>query len=746
MPGTRYLIMSLVCLLIVQHTHASTSTLASDTVDILELLTTARETIDRGDFEQALKLAQEVHKLSHAHSYPRGEAEAFNVSGQVHIRSAQYDSAIWYFQHALEVYDSLHDKSGIASAHLYIGQSYDYLGLYTSALQHLDKALHYVHAASDTILYVKICNSIGVTNFNFGNYETALRSYGDALYLLSSRRDPVSNKHYAGLLNNIGAVYQEMQQYDKAIEHFEKLHITALKLKHKYLTAVSLLNLGEVHRLKGNYRQSLDYLKQSLDHYKTLHDQRGMALVYSNMGDVYKRLHNTAESERSYLQAREAGELTHNKDVLIRPMLGLSDLYLQAGQFSQSAALLKLSRELAEEMQSRPSLEQVYLTQSRLDSARGDYQQAYYWHKQYASLKDDLFNERNTKRIIQMQQLYENARKEKEIIQLNEAHEIERIRNDSDKNLLKSLIALTIVVIIFLASSAYLKSRHASQLKDERDKVNTMNTELNDLVRKIERQRKKLAAKNDKLEELSRENNGLIGIVAHDLRSPLNSITGITNLLPLLGTINPEQSDLLKRIGKLCDSSNTLIADLLELSHSEFTSDITVTKFDAEMFVRELIENYHEQASRKSLQLIGQFNLHEPVTLDTDQLYLTRILDNIVTNAIKFSPADKIITITVQSLPDNKIEFMIQDEGPGFAREDLPHLFKKFKKLSARPTGGEHSTGLGLSIVKVLVEKLEGTIDVKNAIPTGACITITLPTTLQQEEQPQPMTVNAMAS
>jgi signal transduction histidine kinase len=114
------------------------------------------------------------------------------------------------------------------------------------------------------------------------------------------------------------------------------------------------------------------------------------------------------------------------------------------------------------------------------------------------------------------------------------------------------------------------------------------------------------------------------------------------------------------------------------------------------------------------------------VRVCTDQTYLSRILDNLITNAIKFSEQGSSVYIDVQSGED-KATIQIRDEGPGFREEDLPHLFKKFKKLSARPTNGESSTGLGLAIVKLLVEKLNGMIRVESQSGRGACFVIELP-------------------
>jgi signal transduction histidine kinase len=699
----------------------------NDPSPISLLLEQAHELFEKGDYTNAFSKALEIRKESTLTGFTKGIAESWVLTGQISIRSAKYDTALFHFKEALQLYQNVNDNVGISSTHLYIGQAFDYLGKYKDALSQLQLALDMYTSISDTIIYVKIKNSLGVANFNLGNYEAALKLYVEALHLLNDKVDVKSRKHFAGLLNNIGVVYQQLHQYELAIEYFEQLLTTSKLIQNKYLVSVSLLNLGEVHKLKNNYTQSIFYLTEALNHYQSSDDSRGVALVYSNLGDVHKQLQNYYEATQSYIKSKKYGELTKNNDLIIRSMLGLSDLYILTGVFDKSKLLLKEALTIANEIDSKPSLEQVYLIQSRLDSAQGNYKSAYYWHKKHAKLRDSLLNDHNSKQIIQMRELYENERKEKEIIRLNEAREIEAIKNKSDKNLLKSVIAVAIIIIIFLVSSAYLKSRHATQLKDERDKVTKMNVELNELVKKINRQKRKLATKNEKLEDLYRENSGLTSVVAHDLRSPLNSISGITNLFPLVGTINSDQENLLKQISKLCDNGSNLISDLLELSRYEYGSEVNYIHFSLSMFIQGLLENYTNQLSKKNLTLITSFKSEELPFITTDQSHLNRILDNLLSNAIKFSQSGKSIHFIIKQTNPNSVSFIIQDEGPGFESADLPHLFKKFKKLSARPTGGENSTGLGLSIVKALADKIQGSVNVENATPAGARITVTIP-------------------
>lgn len=110
----------------------------------------------------------------------------------------------------------------------------------------------------------------------------------------------------------------------------------------------------------------------------------------------------------------------------------------------------------------------------------------------------------------------------------------------------------------------------------------------------------------------------------------------------------------------------------------------------------------------------------------TEPNYLTQAVENILSNAIKFSHKNKSITIELRRRGD-EMDILIEDEGQGIKAEEMPRLFGRFQKLSARPTGNEISTGLGLSVAKEFVDVLRGRISVKSEWAIGTTFTVTLP-------------------
>jgi two-component system sensor histidine kinase/response regulator len=137
------------------------------------------------------------------------------------------------------------------------------------------------------------------------------------------------------------------------------------------------------------------------------------------------------------------------------------------------------------------------------------------------------------------------------------------------------------------------------------------------------------------------------------------------------------------------------------------------------------VQNYTEAARRKGIVLEHEGVVDGPVS--GDRKALDQVLDNLLSNAIKFSPPGKSIRVTVQPGRHGSAICRVQDEGPGFTDEDKLHMFNRYRRLSARPTAGEPSTGLGLSIVKKLVEDMGGQIQCESNPGKGATFIINLP-------------------
>ncbi|MCX6153271.1 MAG: response regulator [Candidatus Kapabacteria bacterium] len=224
--------------------------------------------------------------------------------------------------------------------------------------------------------------------------------------------------------------------------------------------------------------------------------------------------------------------------------------------------------------------------------------------------------------------------------------------------------------------------------------------------------------------------NQILQISAHDIKNPLTSIMVLSTVLAQEFSQDSDSALMLTNIQKSCKNILHIVEELLLVSRIEsgkLILDKTATNFN--LMIRQGIENSQPMAIKKNQTFHIDFTDSNPVVF-ADNLRLSEIIDNIISNAVKYSDFDKSIYIRSGIIQNGSLHYArleVQDEGPGLSSDDMTKVFGKFQKLSARPTGGESSSGLGLSIAKALVEAHGGRIWVESIHGSGATFFIDLP-------------------
>lgn len=236
----------------------------------------------------------------------------------------------------------------------------------------------------------------------------------------------------------------------------------------------------------------------------------------------------------------------------------------------------------------------------------------------------------------------------------------------------------------------------------------------------------KIIKVNDALIQLNVEKDHFLGIAAHDLKSPINSVLGLINLLKREENLTESQLEYLSIMERSCIGMKSLVSNLLDINKIE-QGGAALQKEVIE--ITDLLNTqkniFNDLALQKGITLNFEENTQN-TSLLADKDALNRVLENLISNAIKFSVSSTEVKLQVSATPTH-VNFKITDQGPGISKNDLPKLFGKFQRLSARPTGGESSSGLGLSIVKELVELMKGKISVETKEHEGSTFTVEIP-------------------
>ena len=256
------------------------------------------------------------------------------------------------------------------------------------------------------------------------------------------------------------------------------------------------------------------------------------------------------------------------------------------------------------------------------------------------------------------------------------------------------------------------------------DQMSGLNNELANMQRK-------LTKKTAELKRMNELKNQMLGMAAHDLRNPLTLIQNYSSFLiedhREQDIFTDDQFQLVKQIKESSEYMVQIIEDMLDISAIE-SGSISLEKDDED--ISELIERVvslnRPTAGKKNISLITKLP-DKPITKEVDAHKFQQVLDNVVSNAIKYSEAETEVEVGIKEGAENALIIYVEDQGQGIPEDELGDLFVPFAKISSDPTAGEKSTGLGLAIAQKIVEAHGGYIQVESELGAGSTFFISIP-------------------
>ena len=568
-----------------------------------------------------------------------------------------------------------------------------------------------------------VLNTLGLDYWVLGDLDESLSNFHRALDLWQV----IDNaQKQASTLNNMGLVYESKSDFATAIANYQRCIVISKKLKDEYGQAVALSNLGNVYEKLGDYVNALDFQQQSLTIRKHLNDIRGESKCLNNLGNVYYQLGEKNTAVEFYNRSLELKKVVNDKMGEAKTINNLGEVYEDLGDLDTAFKYHSESLALSEEIKDKWGVASSNAHLGTVLTKQKKYQRA----EKHLTESIRTFKSIGDKRglgdsMLAMGILY---------LHQKEANKALKILNDA----LEIAHALYARVLIFeihheIANAYELKKDLRNSYKhfklyvkaekevfnEESDKKykhlriiyqteqSKKETEINRL-RSVELANALADAQKQKqiAEQANATKTELLGIAAHDLRNPLQAIMSYSELIRGMPD-DPEA--VVKMTDIIFESSNRMVAlirDLLQTSAIE-QGKVSLRKREVDLsaVASSVIDRLKPSANRKKIGITMDAKTKFKILGDEERI--TDIVENLLSNAIKYSPAGKDVSIEIARHNGHAI-LTITDEGLGISTEEIPKLFGKFQKLSARPTGGETSTGLGLSIVKSLVELHDG--------------------------------------
>jgi signal transduction histidine kinase len=289
---------------------------------------------------------------------------------------------------------------------------------------------------------------------------------------------------------------------------------------------------------------------------------------------------------------------------------------------------------------------------------------------------------------------------------------------------IEALSAITSQQSIELRSALKQLSEQQRHLQGQEsnlfDELSKLNNELVTLQRE-------LASKNRDLEKLNRLKDTFLAMASHDLRKPISGILTLADLLfDAERPPSPSQQTHLSTLKSACNKVIRQLNDFLDIAQIE-TGHLRIEKRPTALglLVAGRLRMHRDKASEKQITLVAEIPQNIPsLHLDGDRI--EQVVDNLIENALKYTPTNGTVTVRLQVL-DSGVTLSVADTGPGLTPEQTGMLFAPFQTAGTKTTGGEKSTGLGLAIVKAIVDEHGASISVRDVTPHGAAFTVTFP-------------------
>ncbi len=669
----------------------------NDKIDNLISLARAYFTISP---RKSLHHAFEAFDFAEQIDYNQGMASALNRIGTGYILLNSFDSALIYLNRSLELSMEIEYKKGMAMAYGNIGLIFDYLGEYNQAIEnHL--------------------NSLKV--------EEELEN----------------QKGIAASLNNIGNIYYQLDDFDLALEYFQRSLRINQELGDDVGVAQLFNNIGAIYHKKRKLDKALLYFQSSLVINKELDNPADVASCYNNLGNIYFEMEEDDNALENYTRSYEISSASNDLWSMANTTRNLGGLYLKLGNFTKSQEYLEQTLEIASQLKSRDLMAQTYQSLSELYASKGDYRSAFDLHMKYSELSDSIYNTETNVRIAELEMGYQV---QKEIQKQEKENEIQQLKIERSTRTIYFIIAflvLTVMLIVFVYSRYRIKVRLSKLLEDKNKETAKLNAELKDFNDRLEvkvknrttdledeiKERKKMDVELKKAlkktEDANYLKNAFLANMSHEIRTPLNGIIGFSSLLETELSLmeNEELYEYANGIQQSGDRLMHLLNNVIDISKIEANDmDVDIKS----CFVNEIVKNVSELYSFKVNDKGIKFNtkLNEIPKALADEPKLTKILSDIIDNALKYTEKGFINVLTDFNEDDEKVMIIVKDTGIGIDESYLDHIFEAFRQESLGYSRSYQGAGLGLPLAKRLVELMEGEIRVESTKGIGTTVSI----------------------
>ena len=561
---------------------------------------------------------------------------------------------------------------------------------YDEALRLHIRGLDMARAVGDSSEWIQALNNIATDYRRMGMLDVAQSYHYQALSLCDESSDTTyqMRKNRVKALNGLGNIYLSIYSYDDADSVFRQ----ALEGEHQLGSAtgqaINYANLGSIYSARGDDEKALDYYRQSMFYNKKDSNLLGMALCHLYFGNIYERRQQYDLALREYEQSDRM--MTDLKDLwhALEPRLALASVYSHTHEDAKALALLDRADATARQINSWEHIVEVHHLYFQLMQRQGRYHEALDHHLIATAYQDSILDNEKLDRIHNIGINIERTRQQEMVnMAQNELQTEKRIRQQS-----AWLFGLTVILLLAVISALLYvqRMRHRSM---------------------------------EMMREASRLREDFFTNITHEFRTPLTVILGLSRKIRENTEVPQSVSDKASTIERQGNRLLTLVTQLLDISkvksvigepnwqHGNICAQVAM-----------LLETYIDYAANRGVTL--KYHYDKAIEMDFVPDYVNKVMSNLVSNALKFTPNGGTISVNLYQRGD-RLHIDVSDTGHGISSDKLAHIFEPF--YTTGDTGEAKGTGIGLALTQEIISHLNGTITAESQVGKGTTFHIVMP-------------------
>lgn len=703
----------------------------------LKTLIALANSLRSNDPDTSVYFADEALALAKKLNDNTGSVNAHLQRSVAKMNLGEYNEALNSSTQALKICDQLlasntgpnitSEKNNIlklkATGYSNLGNIYDNQGDYSKALENDYTALQIWRETGDKAGIAGAYNNIGNIFAAQAIYPEALKNLFAALKIKEELGD---KKSIANSYNNIGIVYWNQGDFTQALKN----HFAALKIREeigdKWGIASSYNNIGIVYEDQGNHTDALKYHFDALKIEEEIGDQKGISISYDNIGNIYLSRGNYSDALKNHLASLKIAEEIGDKDCTAQAYIHIGKGYAKQQQNSVALPYLNKGLSLAKEIGSLDYIKEAYEALAKSDSMQGNFNDALEHYKLYIIYRDSIFNEENTKKLVQSQMQYEFDKKES-LAKLEQAKK--DAETERENNIQYFAIGLLGILVLAIVIIALIQWRNNSHKQAANRLLSNQKATLESTLSELQSTQAQLI-QSEKMASMAELTAG----IAHEIQNPLNFVNNFSSLSnELLDEMKMELVN--NNTGAALAIAGDIKQNLEKISHHGNRADAIVKS----MLQHSRVSNGKKEASDIN-ELAGEYlrlsyqglrakdNMFNAVLkTDFDRSIgkiniipqdIARVLLNLYNNAFYAVTEKKLqlekhpanpggyqptLSISTKRIGD-KAEIKVKDNGNGIPQKIRDKIFQPF--FTTKPTGS--GTGLGLSLSYDIIKAHNG--------------------------------------